>query len=160
MNSKKRAKLFITLSILIGLAIASPQRADNSDTFQKTIQPFLATNCYGCHNSSLKSGGLNLEAYKTAASVTQDRERWERVLQKLRAGEMPPKGMPRPDKAAVEAIIHWIEGELGGHEPVAGPHPGRVTAHRLNRAEYNNSVRDLLGVDLRPADDFPQDDSG
>jgi cytochrome c553 len=146
------------------MAIAPParqaQKIESSDSFNKNLQPFLATHCYMCHNASLQSGSLNLEAYKTSTSITENRDQWERVVHKLRAGEMPPKGMARPDKAEIEKVCGWIESQFERAELTAKPNPGRVTAHRLNRVEYNNSVRDLLGVDLKPADDFPQDDSG
>src|ERR1041384_505102 len=164
MNRKHLARLLIIFSPLICLAIAPParqaQNAEAPDAFSKTVQPFLETNCIVCHNPDLKSGGLNLEAYKTIAAITQDRDRWEKVLHKLRTGEMPPKEMPRPDKAEVEKGCRLIESELARADQLARPDPGRVTARRLNRNEYNNTVRDLLGVDLQPADDFPQDDSG
>ncbi len=156
--------MLIILALPLGLAIAPParhaQKSEDQGTFSKTIQPFLATNCYMCHNSSLKSGALNLEAYKTQASMTEDKDRWEKVLHRLRAGEMPPVGGPRPDRGEVEKVCRLIESELTRGDQSAKPDPGRVTARRLNRTEYNNTVRDLLGVDLRPADDFPQDDSG
>src|SRR6185503_1093672 len=164
MSRKNLARLLIILALPVGLAIAPParqaQKTEDTDAFSKTIQPFLATNCYICHNASLKSGELNLEAYKTQASMTEDRDRWEKVLHKLRAGEMPPKGRPRPERAEVEKVCRLIESQLERGDQSAKPDPGRVTARRLNRTEYNNTVRDLLGVDLRPADDFPQDDSG
>jgi cytochrome c553 len=164
MSRKNLARLLIILALPIGLSVAPParqaQKDENSDAFGKTIQPFLAANCYVCHNSGLKSGELNLEAYKSQTSITQDRDRWEKVLHKLRTGEMPPKAMPRPDQAEVEKVCRLIEGEFGRVDQSVKPDPGRVTARRLNRTEYNNSVRDLLGVQLRPADDFPQDDSG
>src|SRR5438876_8339437 len=128
--------------------------------FDQSVLPFLSTNCYLCHNAQLKSGGLNLEAYKTAASIAQNRETWEKVIHKLQAGEMPPKGRPRPNEAELKAVIGWIESEFARADQMMKPDPGRVTARRLNRAEYNNTVRDLLGVNFRPADDFPQDDSG
>ena len=108
----------------------------------------------------MKSGELDLKPYTTAAAVLRDRDIWQRVLERLRAGEMPPAGMPRPDEAELKAVVGWIEGEFRRADLSAKPNPGRVTARRLNRAEYNNTVRDLLGVDFRPADDFPQDDSG
>jgi mono/diheme cytochrome c family protein len=164
MRRKTLTRLLIILSLLICLAVAPParhaQRVEAPDEFNKAVQPFFSTNCYICHNSGLKSGGLDLEMYKTPASITHDRKGWEKVLQKLRTGEMPPGEMPRPDKAQLETVIRWIESEFKRSETLEKPDPGRVTARRLNRAEYNNSVRDLLGVDLRPADDFPQDDSG
>ena len=164
MTRRNLARLLIFLFPVVCLAILPPARQaeqiDSADQFIKTVQPFLSANCYTCHNESLKSGGLDLEVYKTAASVVRDRERWEKLLKKLRAGEMPPKGMPRPDATQAEAVMRWIEGQLQRADQQAGPDPGRVTARRLNRTEYNNTVRDLLGVDLHPADDFPQDDSG
>jgi hypothetical protein len=116
----------------------------------------LAGNCYQCHNSKLKAGGLNLQAYTSSDAVSENREQWEKVLGKLRSGEMPPKGTPRPIEAERKRVESWIENEF---QRSAKPNPGRVTARRLNRAEFNNTVRDLLGVDTQPADDFPQDDS-
>lgn len=136
------------------------KKSESTPTFEKTVLPFLSTNCYACHSSQLKSGDLNLEKYQTAASVLQDRGTWETVLEKLRTGEMPPKGMPRPNPAELGAVMRWIESEFERVDRLTPPDPGRVTARRLNRAEYNNTVRDLLGVNFRPADDFPQDDSG
>ena len=78
----------------------------------------------------------------------------------MRTGEMPPKGFPPPKPADVKLVTDWVHQELERAERQVAPDPGRVTARRLNRAEYNNTIRDLLGVDLRPADEFPQDDSG
>ncbi|HKP10592.1 MAG TPA: DUF1587 domain-containing protein, partial [Blastocatellia bacterium] len=162
MGRKHLARLLIILSPLLSLILpARPaQSAEDPNAFTQTVQPFLAANCTTCHNADLQSGGLNLEAFKAAASITENRDRWEKVLHKLRTGEMPPKGMPRPDKTEVEKVCAFIEGEFARVDRLAAPDPGRVTARRLNRNEYNNTVRDLLGVDLRPADDFPQDDSG
>src|SRR5436309_8520836 len=155
--------LLISLPLLC-LAVESPARQaqsqETTDAFEKSIRPFFSKNCYLCHNSQLNSGNLDLETYQTAASITRDREKWERVLQKLRAGEMPPKGAPRPNEAEAIAVVRWIEQEFEAADRLARPDPGHVTVRRLNRTEYNNTVRDLLGVDFRPADDFPQDDSG
>ncbi|MEJ7711811.1 MAG: DUF1592 domain-containing protein [Pyrinomonadaceae bacterium] len=158
-----RSLIVIILSSAYLAASLSPglaQRPESAGDFEKSVQPFLEKNCYMCHSSQLKSGELNLEAYKTALGVVKDRVTWEHVLQKVRSGEMPPKGMPRPDEAELKAFTNWVESEFERSDQLAKPDPGRVTARRLNRAEYNNTVRDLLGVDLHPADDFPQDDSG
>jgi mono/diheme cytochrome c family protein len=163
MTGKSRLRLFILAVTLIGVAFALPgSRAQQTSAteFEKTILPFLAANCYGCHNQGYKSGGLDLEAYKTAASVAEHRDVWENALLKIKTGEMPPPGMPRPKKADLEVVTHWLESEFERLDRAAKPDPGRVTARRLNRAEYNNTVRDLLGVEFKPADDFPQDDSG
>src|SRR5882762_3157630 len=135
--------------------------ADKS--FQKTVEPFLKANCFLCHNAKMKVGGLDLEAYgtaKTAKVALGDRETWEKVVQKLRTGQMPPKGRPMPPAGQVNAITHWFEVQFARLDREIKPDSGRVTARRLNRAEYNNTIRDLLGVDFKPASDFPADASG
>ncbi len=166
MENMKGKTLIRSLVILtfvcaaVALRGGQPQNAQSRSDFEKSVLPFLADNCYACHNTRRKSGELDLERYKTAASILQERETWELALQKLQTGEMPPKGAPRPDQTELKAVISWIEREFDRVDRLAKPDPGRVTARRLNRTEYNNTVRDLLGVDFRPADDFPQDDSG
>jgi hypothetical protein len=149
---------------LIGVAAGAPvlqaQRASGTPSFEESVRPFLAKRCATCHNAKLKTGGLALESFQTAASVTRERAAWERILQKLQTGQMPPPDAPRPDPAEVQAVTRWIEHEFDRSDRSASADPGRVTARRLNRAEYNNTIRDLVGVDFRPAEDFPQDDSG
>ena len=152
--------LFFLICLYVPLSVGRAQRSQYSDAFGKLVQPFLANNCYSCHNLKLKSGDLNLETYKDATSIIPDRETWKLVLEKLRTGEMPPKGLPRPIEAELKAVMRWIRNQFQLAGQLVEQDPGRVTARRLNRAEYNNTVRDLLGIDIRPADDFPQDDSG
>jgi hypothetical protein len=146
------------LLLCASVCLAGPPQVD--PVFQDTIRPLLQRNCFTCHNAKLKTGGLNLETFATPESLTTDREKWELVLRKLQSGEMPPKGLPRPSQTEIAAASRWIESQFDRADAAAKPYPGRVTARRLNRAEYNNTVRDLLGVNFRPADDFPQDDSG
>ncbi|HMV50949.1 MAG TPA: DUF1592 domain-containing protein [Blastocatellia bacterium] len=161
MKRKNSWRLLIVLLPLLWFVVSpATQQAQKPGGFEKSIQPFLAENCYACHNAKRASGELNLELYKTAAAIAEHREQWETVLLKLKTGEMPPKGFPRPDENQLKAVIGWIEAEFARMDRAVKPDPGRVTARRLNRAEYNNTVRDLLGVDFNPADDFPQDDSG
>jgi hypothetical protein len=133
--------------------------ADNQP-FTTQVEPFLAKNCYACHNEKLKTADLSLSKFKTDPAVAEHADTWEKVSERIQNGTMPPKGMPRPPQSDIETVTRWIREELGRAEQATKPDPGRVTARRLNRAEYNNTVRDLLGVDFRPADDFPQDDSG
>ena len=142
------------------LIFASDASAEPRPTFEGSIRPFLAKTCYPCHNGKLNAGGLNLETYATPDSILKDREKWELVLNKLRTGEMPPKGVPRPSETSVKIVEEWIQADFDRADAALKPFAGRVTARRLNRAEYNNTVRDLLGVDFKPAADFPQDDSG
>jgi len=120
----------------------------------------IAGTCAACHNAERRSGGLNLVAINSGATVAAQQDVWEKILRKVRAGEMPPKGIPRPPQATMEAMMRSIEAELDQASRNAPRDPGRVTVRRLNRNEYANSVRDLLGVSFRAADDFPSDDSG
>ena len=108
----------------------------------------------------MASGSLNLGPFTDPTSLATHREEWERVINKFRSGEMPPKGVPRPPEAQVHSFTSFVEGEFERADRNAKPDPGRVTARRLNRAEYSNTVRDLLGVDFRADKDFPVDDSG
>jgi hypothetical protein len=158
-NARRLPTLFLCVA-----AAAQMRQSGTSVTtakaFRDSVLPFFVKTCYSCHNAKLNTGGLNLEAYTTPDSVIQDRDRFEIVLRKLQLGEMPPRGLPRPGDADLKTVEGWLQGEFDHADASIKPDPGRVTARRLNRAEYNNTVRDLLGVDFHPADDFPQDDSG
>jgi hypothetical protein len=130
------------------------------DGFDSIVRPFVAENCVPCHGYKKQKNGLNLESYESAASLRDEHERWAEVVKKLRGREMPPEEEPQPPEHQRQAVAGWLSKELDRIDRLTPPDPGRVTARRLNRTEYNNTVRDLLGVDTRPADDFPQDDAG
>jgi hypothetical protein len=118
----------------------------------------LTSHCVACHNTRLRTAGLALDA-PDMADVAQRPEVWERVLQKVRMGAMPPSGMPRPEKAVLDAFVSWLEDELD-RASVNHPNPGRTAAlHRLNRSEYRNAVRDLLGLDVDVDSLLPVDDA-
>ena len=113
--------------------------------------------CYGCHNQKLRSGNLALDGLDVA-HVGQNAAVWEKVVRKLRAGVMPPLGLPRPEKTAYDGLASWLEAELDRYA-AAHPNPGRTEAlHRLNRAEYQNAVRDLLGLEIDADKLLPADD--
>jgi hypothetical protein len=131
-----------------------------ADGFDRIVRPFVTENCVPCHGFKKQKNGLNLESYESAASLTDDHERWAEVVRKLRTREMPPEEEPQPPEHTRQAVAGWLARELDRIDRLTPPDPGRVTARRLNRNEYNNTVRDLLGVDVHPADDFPQDDAG
>jgi hypothetical protein len=145
-----------------GATTRSPVPAPTPDeaVFTETVKPFLFRNCYQCHNERRTRGNLDLKKYADAASVLADPNTWEHVLLKIRTGEMPPEDEPRPTPAELRLVTAWVDAQILRADRTSPPDPGRVTIRRLNRTEYNNTVRDLLGVDLTPADDFPQDDSG
>ncbi len=133
-------------------------------TFDTKIQPFLKKYCIECHKGEKPKGGLTLDAYQSEAHARKDRKNWGAVEHVIAASEMPPpksKG-PQPTKEEREFVINWIENTLTKVECGADSprDPGRVTVRRLNRAEYNNTIRDLCGVDFKPAEDFPADDVG
>ena len=132
----------------------------STEGFETVVKPFLAKTCTECHGNEVQKRDLNFEKMMSADSLIEHRERWDDVVEKLREREMPPSDEPQPPEHQRQAVAAWLARELARIDRVTPPDPGRVTARRLNRAEYNNTVRDLLGVDLRPADDFPQDDSG
>ena len=141
---------------------ASPQQAAEglgAATFENAVSPVLANTCSLCHNRQLASGGFDAAAFLDPASLASKREGWELILQKLRAGEMPPQGIPR-SQAQIDALVQYVQGEFAKMDRNTKLDPGRVTVHRLNRNEYANTIRDLLGVEFRAQKDFPTDDSG
>ncbi len=151
-------------SLLLSAAGSASGQAANARSagvsFEKDVQPFLRTTCAPCHNDRLASGGLSVHPFTEPASIVQHRDQWERIIQKIRSGEMPPKGVPRPPASQTDALIGYVLGEFEKADRNIKPDPGRVTARRLNRVEYSNTIRDLLGVDFRAEKDFPTDDSG
>src|SRR5450432_477873 len=147
------------LFLLIGVLAAATLPAASPE-FDKAVKPVLTRTCAMCHNEKMASGGLNAAAYLDPATITTSREAWERILAKVSTGEMPPKGIPKPAPAELDAFTKFLQSEFDRADRATKIDPGRVTAHRLNRVEYQNTVRDLLGVDFRATDEFPADDSG
>src|ERR1044071_6289572 len=164
---------FASLGVLISFAIASAatladdpaaRKPDDKSppTFAKDVLPFLKAHCFHCHGTEdgKNKADLPLSKYTDDLSVQQDRKVWDNVLHMLRAGEMPPMERKRPPAADLEAVIASIESVMANLDCSKAPNVGRATLRRLNRAEYNNTIRDLLGVDFQPAADFPNDDVG
>jgi hypothetical protein len=111
--------------------------------------------CVTCHNERAKTAGLLLD--KAPDQIASDSDTWERVVVQLRSRAMPPANMPRPDNATYDAVATWLESELD-RAAAARPNPGRPAGlHRLNRTEYANAIRDLLGIEIDPASMLPPD---
>ena len=148
-------RILVVLAMALGLQNG---RAAGKVSFESGIKPLLSQYCYGCHGEK-KKGGLDLRIYNDLASAKKDPQVFEKVMDHLQNHEMPPENKPQPSPDERDLIMNWIEAEILGCD-CAHPDPGRVTIRRLNRAEYNNTVRDLVGVNFHPADDFPADDVG
>jgi hypothetical protein len=123
---------------------ASPQRA------------LINQYCVTCHNERAKTAGLMLDKLDIDHAA-EHAEAWEKVVRKLRGGMMPPQGMPRPDQASIDGLITWLQTSLDQAE-TAHPDPGRAPLHRLNRTEYANAIRDLLGLKVDVSALLPADD--
>jgi hypothetical protein len=120
-------------------------------------QQFVTKYCQVCHNDRLKTGGLSLQAVDPS-QVSRSPETWEKVVRKLRAGMMPPAGLPRPERAVIDAFVRHVESSLDNYA-AQHPNPGMVGLHRLNRAEYANAIRDLLALNVDVSTLLPSDDS-
>jgi len=166
----KRLSILLLLAVVlsVGLGAAKPPASPSLRVDRKvaevqlneTVLPVLREYCWDCHGDSEAKGGVNFDAHTNLMAVLRDRGTWERVIQTVRSGEMPPKKKKaQPNTEVRTHLVGWIERTLFPIDP-SRPDPGRVTLRRLNRVEYNNTVRDLFGVDFQPADDFPQDDVG
>jgi hypothetical protein len=116
----------------------------------------VKTYCVTCHNDRLRTGELSLE-HADVTDIPRHAELWEKVIRKVRAGMMPPAGLPRPEAAALEAFASHLETSID-RAAAAAPRPGRTALHRLNRAEYANAIRDLLSLQIDSTALLPPDD--
>ncbi len=145
--------MFRALSFLLLVNRAYAQTS-TVDATQKTLN----RTCFGCHNENLKSGNLSIQGLK-AANIIAATPEWEKILRKVRSGEMPPSNGPKLAEDARIALLSHVEKVLD-HNFALKPDPGTPSIHRLNRVEYSNSIRDILALDLDHSASLPSDDSG
>ena len=149
-----------TPAIAVNAAVLR-QQAARQQKLEDKVLPFLKTHCVECHSAESQEGGVVIDGLSTVNQLLKERKTWERVYRMINAGAMPPadyEAQPTDDiRKEVTAIFY---DELYNFDCTQIHHAGRSTLHRLNRAEYNNTIRDLFGISLTPADDFPQDDVG
>jgi mono/diheme cytochrome c family protein len=136
-----------------------PSRPPTTAAFESATKSLFEETCSECHNSTDLSGGLDVALLNSVDSLANDRDRWELILTKLKSQEMPPEDVLRPDDE-IKALVKFLDAEFTRADALRKPDPGRVTARRLNRAEYTNTVRDLLAIEFRADRNFPTDDSG
>ena len=148
------AALAAVLSATAGAAAASAQPAADASAHRAMLDRY----CVVCHNERLRTAGLALDA-ADLSDLAGDAAIWEQVIRKLHIGAMPPPGRPRPDRGDARALVAYLETGLD-RAAALDPGVGRTeTFHRLNRAEYRNAVRDLLGVEVDVSALLPADDA-
>lgn len=126
----------------------------------KVARELFSKYCLECHTGKKSEGRIDLAKLLEQGTTPGNRRRWVRVLDNVEGGLMPPDDYAQPTEEEVEALQVWLDAELEKVDCGDVVDPGRVTIRRLNRAEYNNTIRDLVGIDFQPADDFPSDDVG
>ncbi len=153
------AARLVTFSSHAAAAQESPAAGGKSH-FEVSVAPFLAQHCVACHSGDEAEAGIAFDRYSTSANVQTEYDLWEKAVRLIRDRQMPPPEEPQPTADELVAVATAIQAELATFDCTAEQHPGRVTLRRLNKAEYNNTIRDLIGLDLKLADDFPSDDVG
>lgn len=147
------------LPIAASVWSADPQALRGKDDYEKKIRPLLEQFCYDCHADGVEKGHFTFDKHSDFAALRADMKLWDHVRQQVSTHVMPPDKKDKPSLDQRDQIVAWIDDAVFWFDP-AKPDPGHVTYRRLNRNEYNNTIRDALLIDLRPADEFPPDDTG
>ena len=153
----------VQLIACLTLAAASADGADDlAQTYATQIQPLLVRSCGTCHGKMPKENDLNLTSFGSAKAILARPKMLSDVAERVRGGDMPPKDAPQPNQAEREQLLGWITAALDAEAAARSGDPGQVTLRRLSNTEYDNAVRDLTGVDMRPtqAREFPVDSVG
>jgi len=154
----KTARAIVAVVLLLAPAVRAqdaPRRA--SEPAVEPVKAFLAKSCLECHGPEKAKGKFRVDQLDYALAAKGAQERWLAVREQVTTGVMPPKAKPRPEKAAVDAVADWIDARIAGAETARRASAGRVVLRRLNRTEYENTIRDLLGVDLSFQELLPAD---
>jgi mono/diheme cytochrome c family protein len=158
-----RTLVIVTVAALFTLprapSVAMAQTPEDQ-AFGARVRPLLERYCVSCHRDGKSKGGVNLEAAKGPEAVAGDAKLWRRVLENVDGELMPPPDEPQPSDDDRAFLAGWIEATLTKAACEGPPKAGHVTIRRLNRVEYDNTIRDLVGLDFHPAADFPTDDVG
>jgi hypothetical protein len=142
------------------LSINQPAFSQENTHFATELRPLLQQFCWDCHSAGDAEGGIAFDRYVDSAEIQSDFELWEKVIRLVKERQMPPADAAEIDNESLQRIVNGIEYELSQFDCSVETRPGRVTIQRLNKAEYNNTIRDLTGLELQLANDFPSDDVG
>lgn len=140
-----------------GTGTAQKPAADAKTEYATVVQPLIKKYCLACHSTKVKKGSLDLERFASLDQVRKDLKPWQHLIEMLEAGEMPPKEKPQPTAAERKWLIAWTRGVLDAEALARAGDPGFVPLRRLSNTEYDCTIRDLTGVDLRPTREFPAD---
>jgi len=152
------ALILLTLGAVAVRAEVTPTGDQLEQTFRRTVEPFVQGYCVTCHKGDKPKGDLDLTPYGTVESVAKDYPRWGTVLDRLEEGDMPPKkAKDHPDPKVRAEVVAWIRALRAYEAKRNAGDPGVVLARRLSNAEYDYTIRDLTGVDIRPTKEFPVD---
>ena len=154
---KFTAGAVVALAFMGRPAPADDPQPDLATGVAQTVRPFVQTYCVMCHGGAHPTAQFDLRKYSTLQDVAGDMDHWSLVLKRLSMGSMPPKSVPQPEAEARRKVIDWIAAMRREEARKNAGDPGTVLAHRLSNAEYNYTIRDLTGVDIRPAREFPVD---
>lgn len=157
--------LFFASIFQPGVSLGAGQHAkpkkkpvSSAPSFERDVLPVVNKFCVDCHTGKDAPAGIVLDKTLTGAQAMANRALWDKVALNIGSGHMPPPNNPRPTALQRQALASWIQASEAASCAVADP--GRVTIRRLNREEYDHTIRDLIGVDFHPAADFPSDDVG
>ncbi len=162
-NGRRQSSLVHRVAVFVmlcgGLGAARPALAEKID-YEKQIIPLLKKYCYGCHREGKTKGDLNLEPFTTALSVAKERKLFDKAVDQVQIGDMPPpddKKAPRPDDQETALLLRGLRAAMDSVDCKTVKDPGAEPARRLSRYEYVNTIRDLIGIDYDPTDRFPAD---
>ncbi|MEM8736747.1 MAG: DUF1587 domain-containing protein, partial [Planctomycetota bacterium] len=158
-NSLHKLVAYLAVLPVAIVAMACSSLADESNEDAKAVE-MLTNYCYDCHVGDETEGGIEVDFFETGESLERRVETVEKIIRVLKEQQMPPADYDQPSSTERVEVLEWIESKLASFDCGDVASVGRVTMRRLNRVEYNNSIRDLTGLSLQPANDFPSDDVG
>jgi hypothetical protein len=153
-------KFLLPCWLLIGNAAVFAQPTDDETNASVKAVAFFQNYCIDCHNQEDAMSDIRVDHVSQTGSFLEHRNSWKRVNEALRFGAMPPEGVEQPTAEEREQAQSWVAHRIDSIDCDLIKDPGRVTIRRLNRLEYNNTIRDLFAIEFKPADDFPSDDVG